>query len=157
MRTPIFAFLLALAACAGTLERPPDDFVRAAESWEGLSAGAMMTRWGPPDAIDDGKATWRLDRRSVRCIDAARRQAPFGGFMSYTSRECSPPPLRHKCVVTARFDALKEIIEVNTSSFRCAEVYEHYIRILDSGYPFNLYKYGDTGENGYAEEARSLR
>lgn len=152
MRAPILTFLLVLAACAGTPERPPDNFVRAAESWEGLSAGAMIRRWGPPDVIDDEGATWRLGRRSVRCIDSKRRQAPFGGFMSYTSRECSPPPLRHKCVVTANFDSMHEIIEVNAFSFRCAEIYEYYIRILDSGYPFNLYKYGSPGDSRYSGE-----
>ena len=142
MRITFFMILLGLSACAGTPERLPDDFVRAAESWEGLSAGAMMRRWGPPDVLDDEKATWRLGYRSVRCIDSERRQAPYGGYLSYTSRECRHITLRHKCVVTAHFDSLHEVTEVTALSFRCAEIYKNFIRLLDSGYPFNLYKYG---------------
>ena len=106
----------------------------------------MMRRWGPPDVIDEGKATWRLGWRSVRCVDSERRQAPFGGYLSYTSRECRYLSLPHKCVVTAHFDSLQEVTEVNALSYRCADIYEPFIRVLDSDYPFNLYKYGDPGD-----------
>ncbi len=157
MRIPGFAILLTLAACSGAPERPPDDFVLAAQSWEGLSAGAMIRRWGPPDVIDDESATWRLGWRSMRCIDRERRQAPFGGSLSYTRRECSPTGPRHKCVVTARFDSMNEVVEVNAYSFRCAQVYENYIRLLDSGYPFNLYKFGNPGDGDGAGEPGSIR
>ena len=146
MRTLLLALLSVLAACAGTPERPPDDFVRAAESWEGLSARAMIRRWGPPDIIDDERATWRLGHRSLRCIDSERRQAPFGGLMSYTRQECSPIRNESRCIVTASLDSMQEITEVKAFSFRCAQYYADYIRLLDSGYPYNLYKFGGPSE-----------
>ncbi len=157
MRTLFCTLVFTLAACTGTPERPPDDFVRAAESWEGLSAGAMMRRWGPPDVIEDNKATWRLGWRSIRCIDSERRRAPFGGSLSYTIQECRYLSLPHKCVVTAHFDSMQEVTEVTALSYRCADIYKHFIRVLDSGYPFNLYKYGDPGDAGDFKETGALR
>lgn len=157
MQTLRFAILLSLAGCAGAPERPTDDFVRAAESWEGQSAQAMIRRWGPPDTIDDQKATWRLGWRSVRCVDSTRRQAPFGGFMSYTRRECSPVSMPHKCVVTANFDAMREVTEVRALSYRCAQVYQNYVRMLDSGYPYNLYKYSNPGDSSYSDKSPTVR
>lgn len=157
MRTLRFAIVLSLAGCAGAPERPADDFVRAAVSWEGQSARAMIRRWGPPDTIDEETATWRLGWRSARCIDSTRRQALFGGLMSYTKRECSPISLPHKCVVTANFDSMLEVTEVRALSYRCAQVYENYVRMLDSGYPFNLYKYGDPRSQGYTNESATVR
>jgi hypothetical protein len=63
----------------------------------------------------------------------------------------------HKCVVTADFDATLEVTEVRALSYRCARVYQHYVRMLDSDYPYNLYKYGDPGDQGYTEEPGTLR
>ncbi len=145
MRNVLFVVLsaLAVAACATAPERPPDDFVRAAESWEGLTTTAMIKRWGPPDVMDGESATWRLGHRSMRCIDSSRRQAPLGGFGSYTRLECAPIRNDSRCIVRASFDELQEITEVDAFSRRCAQYYAPYIRVLDSGYPYNLYKYGD--------------
>lgn len=144
MRSTGFLLLLILAACSGSGARQPDDFARAAGSWQGYHIAEMMRAWGQPDTIEPGKATWRLGPRSTRCIDQGRRQGADGNPLLFTRRECSPvTAYLHKCTVTVSVDESGEIRDVRALSHRCARVYADYIRLLDSGYPYNLYKYGE--------------
>ena len=143
MQKTWIAILLVQTACVGTHSRPPDNFARAAESWQGFHVEEMMRVWGPPDTLQPGSATWRLGPRSARCIDRARRQTANGGELAYSRRECrTVSGFPHKCTVTASVDADGEIHQVSALSYRCERVYSDYIRVLDSDYPYNLYKYG---------------
>ncbi len=144
MRSSLLVFLPILAACVSTETRPPDDFVRAADSWRGLHLSEMIGAWGEPDSIKAGTATWRLGPRSARCIDPGRRRAADGNVLPFTRRECTPvTSFAHKCTVTVGVDRYGEIHDVSALSYRCSWVYADYIRLLDSGYPYNLYKYGE--------------
>lgn len=142
-----FMFLLGLTACAGTPEQPHDDFVRAAESWEGFPVAQMIEVWGDPDVVDEDRVTWRLQKNSVRCRDVIRRRRVGNEMVEYTVRECAETEsYRYNCRVTANFDALGEIVEVTARSYRCGRVFADYLRLLDSEYPNNLFKYGEPGK-----------
>ncbi len=148
MRTARFAILLALTACAGTPEQPSDDFVRAAESWEGYPVAKMIEVWGEPDVHDEDRVTWQLRKNTVRCRDVLRRRRVGNEVVEYTVRECAETQsYQYNCRVTATFDALGEIVEITARSYRCGREFADYIRLLDSQYPNNLYKYGDPGDH----------
>lgn len=148
MRTFCLAMFLSLAACAGTPEQPADDFVRAAESWEGYPVERMIEVWGAPDVRDEDKVTWRLAKNTVRCRDEIRTRRIGNEVVEETVRVCGETrAYKYNCRVTANFDALGEIVEIYARSFRCGREFADYIRLLDSEYPNNLYKYGEPGDH----------
>ncbi len=147
MRTPACAFLLALGACAGTPEQAGDDFVRAAESWEGYPVAKMIEVWGEPDVLDEDKVTWQLRKNTVRCRDEIRQRRVGNEVVEYTVRVCGETQsYEYNCRVTANFDTLGEIVEITARSYRCGRQFAEYLRLLDSEYPNNLYKYGDPDD-----------
>ena len=144
LRSLRFAFLLAIGACAATPDQPKDDFVRAAESWEGYPVKEMIDVWGDPDVVGDDKVTWRLEKNKVQCRDVIRRRRVGNEWVEYTVRECvETQAYTYKCRVTANVDSLGDIVEVNALSYRCGVVFANLLRMLDSEYPNNLYKYGE--------------
>ncbi len=150
--------MLALCACAGTQEQPGDDFVRAAESWEGYPVEKMIEVWGEPDVYDDDKVTWQLRKNTVRCRDEIRRRRVGNEVVEYTVRVCGETQAyQYNCRVTASFDTLGEIVEVYARSYRCGREFAEHIRLLDSEYPNNLYKYGDPGSRVDADPPDSVR
>lgn len=146
MTTLRFALVLCLPACAGTPEQPLDDFVRAAESWEGYPVEQMVEVWGDPDIYDEDRVTWRLFKHKVQCRDVVRTRRIGNEAVKYTVRECvETQAYLYNCRVTAHYDTLGEIVEVSARSYHCARVYANILRQLDSEYPNNLYKYGSAG------------
>ncbi len=140
--------VLAITACAGTSEAPEDDFVRAAKSWEGYPVERMIEVWGKPDVSDEDKVTWQLKKNTVRCRDEIRQRRIGNEVVEYTVRVCGETQAyEYNCRVTANFDALGDIVEINARSFRCGREFADYIRLLDSEYPNNLYKYGEPGDH----------
>ena len=140
--------VLALTACASTPEPPADDFVRAAKSWEGYPVERMIEVWGEPDIREDDRVTWRLTKNAVRCRDEIRRRRVGNEMVEYTVRVCGESQAyQYNCRATAHFDSLGEIVEIAARSHRCGREFAEHIRLLDSEYPNNLYKYGDPGDH----------
>lgn len=144
MRLLCFALLLTIGACAATPDQPKDDFVRAAESWEGYPVKEMIDVWGEPDVLGADKVVWRLEKNSVQCRNVSGRRRVGNQWENYTVRQCAESQAyTYKCRVTANVDELGDIFEVDAQSYRCGLVFANLLRLLDSEYPNNLYKYGE--------------
>ena len=143
--------LVALAACSGApigTNATPDEFALAALSWEGSHIREMISVWGwPSDAYEEsarfsnGYARWKDDTMDSGCIDIYPvRQSrvcadPRGLHCDIIDRNARPREVcerkhkasrnaqLHRCIVTATFDEVGNITEVDVFSRRCSKAY----------------------------------
>ena len=144
MRIGLILIVPGLAACANVPERPPDDFVIAAQSWEGFPVAEMINRWGEPDSVKSDSVTWRIAEDANVCRNVRKRRWKNNREVDVVEVQCAQTNAKsHKCTVTANVDESGFIEEISAYSHRCGIVFADSVRLLDAEYPNNAYKFED--------------
>ncbi len=164
MKSTASLSLILLMACSaapiGTNETP-DDFVRAATSWEGSDVRNMIQVWGfPHEATRDaagagaGVARWRFGENQAACLGQISASIPEATCrsdpLSNTKQFCPRRGVTHMPVATAECNKLRK--RSNHLRHRCVIT----ASFTDDGIITEIKAYSKRCSEAYADDLSTL-